>query len=52
MPEVRVRDLEQVEGRGHAADRAGRDGQLEAVNDGGRKPQNAFPHRPIQTLKR
>ncbi len=51
MPEVRVRDFQQVEGRGHAADRRGRDRQLEAVDDRGRKPEDPLPHWPIQTLK-
>jgi hypothetical protein len=51
MPEVRVRDFQQVEGRGHTADRRRRDRQLEAVDDRGRKPEDPLPHRPIQTLK-
>ncbi len=51
MPEVRVRDFQQVEGRGHAADRRGRDRQLETVDDRGRKPEDPLPHWPIQTLK-
>ena len=47
-----MRDLQEVKGRGDAADGAGRDGDLQTVDDGCGHSQEPLPDGTIQTLRR